>query len=77
MAVLASATAQITRHLREDVEATIDVGHWEESPRTWRNDDGPTSYTIRLAAGSYPPGQNTGSHGSGANVPHSGTRLLR
>ena len=29
-AVLANAAAQITKHLREDVEATIDVGHWEE-----------------------------------------------
>ena len=49
-AVLANAAAQITKHLREDVEATIDVGHWKEDPRIWRNDGGPTSYTIRLSA---------------------------
>ena len=29
-AVLTSAAAQITRHLRGDVEAAIDVAHWKK-----------------------------------------------
>ena len=50
-AVLTSAAAQITRHLREDVEATIDVGHWEKNhPETRRGAGGPTNYTIWLSA---------------------------
>ena len=49
-AVLTSAAAQMRRHLREDVEATIDVGHWEKNPETRRGVGGPTSYTIWLNA---------------------------
>ena len=50
-AVLTSAAAQITRHLRGDVEAAIDVAHWEKrDPETRRGAGGPTSYTIWLNA---------------------------
>ena len=49
-AVLRSAGAQIAQHLREDVEAAIDVVHWDKNPETRRGVGGPTSYTIWLSA---------------------------
>ena len=50
-AVLTSAAAQITRHLREDVEAAIDVAHWEKNhAETRRGAGGPTSYTENAGA---------------------------
>ena len=49
-AVLRSAGAQIVQYLREDVEAAIDVAHWDNNPETRRGVGGPTSYTIWLSA---------------------------
>ena len=50
MAVLTSAAVQITRHLREGVEGTIYVAHWEKNPETWHGGHGATNHTIWLSA---------------------------
>ena len=49
-AVLRSAKVQVAQHLREDVEATIDVARWENDPETQRDVGHPTSYKIWLSA---------------------------
>ena len=49
-AVLRSAEAQIAQHLREDVEATINVARWDKDPEARRGVGGAQSYKIWLSA---------------------------
>ena len=49
-AVLKSAAGEMTKHLREDVYAAIDVMNWQKHPEIRRDLGGPASYTIWLSA---------------------------